>query len=735
MIHGSMSRWTVFLAALLLACGSALALDASPTAPDRSRDFELAYTVADDTLTLDDIISGRSRLGFNPLVGKGLSIVGEPGRTVWLRMRMDPARDAGVQAVTLPRQRIDRARLYLGDANAAPVAQTGIALAPAGATSWPDSLPLPLPAPSSGVNTVYLAVQGLGHLDLQPRLRSAAALQRSVHYSSLGYGVLYGVLLLTAAAAVYRRWSSVERTLRLAIAAFAILAASIVGNYHLQLSLGGHSLASTPALPSALWIIACGPLLWATQQYAGFDKNTPALARALDRMGLGFVLAGIAVLFLPARELDHVQAGALLALAVAATLCAMALFFDARQWRWLSVLLWLAVVPALAALVLSLWQWLPSSMVARRAFEFVLAAQLANYLLLPWMRQAMQFRAKRRRPGPPELSAAEKIAHARDWMLSSLQASIESDADDEDMEWIAYRRLMGGLKPVLPQAAAAVIAMNYHHEDLLLVEPKEAQARFQMLLAQRGSLLKNLSRSLAPQQIGVDFNGPDGPVSQVLLAIIPLPIDRPGWGALVIERLGQVSYSDDELDLCTEFAALATTAGDEAASVKQRRRNSEIDAESGVYRRETIEQWLARAQEQAVLKRKPLSILRIGIDDFTATAPDHPSSPVRTLADLIRDEINYGETIGRLGDDEFLVLLPNRQIGEARTLGERICLQVRKRALPFAEDASLLVSVGAAQLQPGERSPKLLLERAQRALSKARQYGGDQVQAVASGTT
>ena len=152
------------------------------------------------------------------------------------------------------------------------------------------------------------------------------------------------------------------------------------------------------------------------------------------------------------------------------------------------------------------------------------------------------------------------------------------------MEWIAYRRLMAGLKPVLPQSASAVIAMNYHNEDLLLVEPAAAEARFRMLLNQRASLLKNLSRSLGPQQIVLDFDGPEGPLAHVMLAIIPLPVERPGWGALVIERDQEASYSEAELDLCTEFAALATTAADEAAEAMQQRHAQQMDAESGAYR-------------------------------------------------------------------------------------------------------------------------------------------------------
>ena len=110
---------------------------------------------------------------------------------------------------------------------------------------------------------------------------------------------------------------------------------------------------------------------------------------------------------------------------------------------------------------------------------------MAIYLLLPWIRERLQERATRKPRRQDEQSAEEKIAHAREWMIRSLQAGIANSADDGDMEWIAYRRLMGGLKPVLPQTAAAVIAMNYHNEDLLLVEPKTAEPSFQMLLAQR----------------------------------------------------------------------------------------------------------------------------------------------------------------------------------------------------------------------------------------------------------
>jgi GGDEF domain-containing protein len=66
-----------------------------------------------------------------------------------------------------------------------------------------------------------------------------------------------------------------------------------------------------------------------------------------------------------------------------------------------------------------------------------------------------------------------------------------------------------------------------------------------------------------------------------------------------------------------------------------------------------------------------------------------------------------------------------------RTLGERICSEMRRYSLPGAE-GPLTVSVGVAQQLQGERSPLPCLERAASALVKAQSYGGNQAQMIAS---
>ena len=724
----SMAGWTRgLLAAVALLAGAGVKAAISMSPPGV---VAIATVQAPSAITLDQIISGRAKIGFTPVVSDGIHAVGRPGTTVWLRLRVDLPGDGASRFVSLPRQAIDSLRLYVDSQASVPVAATGIAETDE-AVRWPDSFVLPLPASAQGEVTLYLEIQGQGHLNLRPRVIDRAQGRERARASSLAYDLLYSGFFAIFVLALGRRGLTGERTLRVAAAAFGCLCAAIVGNYHLQLSLGGTSLAAIPALPVVLWVMVCAPLLWATQQYAGLEKTNPGLGRLLDRSGFALLLLALLLLPLPARLLPQLQVLGLLAVGTTSMVCAAVLLSDPRQWRWLPALAWIAMVPAMLAIALGMMQVLPATRLVTRGFQILLALLTVLYLFGPWLRSALQQRQRLKRGGSVETSAEQKIAHAREWMIRSLQAGMENSSDEGDMEWIAYRRLMGGLKPVLPQTAAAVIAMNYHNEDLLLAEPKSAEPRFQMLLAQRGSLLKNLSRSLAPQQIGVDFTGPDGQIQQVLLAVIPLPIDRPGWGLLVIERSPNVSYSDPELDLCTEFAALATTAGDEAATVMQLRQATEIDPESLVYRREMVEQLLRRAHESAALKRKPLSLMRVCIDALDEVSDESSATVARVVADSIRDEIDYGDTIARVEPDQFLVLLSGRSIGEARMLAERICAAVRKLALPVADDKILGLSVGVSQMLMGERTPQLALERAIRAMAKARQYGGSQVQAVA----
>jgi GGDEF domain-containing protein len=200
----------------------------------------------------------------------------------------------------------------------------------------------------------------------------------------------------------------------------------------------------------------------------------------------------------------------------------------------------------------------------------------------------------------------------------------------------------------------------------------------------------------------------------VQFAVIPLPIEKPGWGALLIERNATVEYSELELDLAAEFASLAFTAGDEAAMELEARQATEYDGESGVYKPEVMEKALKTAHQEALLQRQPFNVMRVGLDGA--------GQSLRALAAIVRDEIDYGETVGRWTADELLVLAPGLHPAGARELAERILASARKQGIAL--------SIAVAPMKQGERGSTGMLERAAQALARVRAAGGNQVQLV-----
>lgn len=717
--------------ASLLAVAPAFAAQTASAPPEQRPALALMETPTGTALA--DILSGRARPGFTPRLENAIVIRGEPGKSAWLRLRVDVPADGKRYWLRLDRQAIESLRLYVPGPPPTLVAETGRGKTAELDPEWPDAFLVPLPADLQGVAMLYLEVDGEGLLQLRPELISADAIEARDRGSQLLYGGLYGLLMLMMLASVFRQFTYRESgAWHVFFAAAACGLACAATNDHLANIPFGTWIGNIgPKVVPACWLLACAPLLWCSTHFAGLDKTAEDLQRWYGLAGGAAIAMAVAAVFVPLYYLPELQLAAIVMLALVMLASVAALAMDKRQSRWGPILVCLGVVAALVAPVLVFEQGLPSTLLTRRGFEFLLAVLLVLYLLLPWLRQRLQARARKRRAIVRPLSTEEKIAGAREQLMASLDAAL-MNASEGDLEWIAYRRLLEGLKPVLPQLASAVVAMNYHHEDLLLVEPRSAEERYRSLLGQRGRLMKHLSRSRAPQQIGMDFDGPEGPLETVQLAVIPLPIPKPGWGALLIERIADVRYSDDELDLCAEFAALATTAGDEAAAAMMRRQAEEIDIESGVYKAAVIDQARLRAQGDAYVLHTPLAIMRVAVDNIDAIAPGARGACLHALADLMREEVDYGDVIGRIAPDEFLVLMPGRKLGVARDLAERLCVLASGVATPGGK---LSISIGVSALQPGERgNSPLMIERTAQALARARQYGGNQSQVVSSQT-
>lgn len=101
---------------------------------------------------------------------------------------------------------------------------------------------------------------------------------------------------------------------------------------------------------------------------------------------------------------------------------------------------------------------------------------------------------------------------------------------------------------------------------------------------------------------------------------------------------------------------------------------------------------------------------------------------VRTVATW-NTVLRQGDRLGRLGGEEFLVVLPGAGIGAGMQVARRLLEATRAMDLSdLGEGLQLTVSLGVAQIGSGDRTLEAVLERADAALYKAKDNGRDRIE-------
>lgn len=133
----------------------------------------------------------------------------------------------------------------------------------------------------------------------------------------------------------------------------------------------------------------------------------------------------------------------------------------------------------------------------------------------------------------------------------------------------------------------------------------------------------------------------------------------------------------------------------------------------------------------------PLSVLALDIDLFKAVndefGHDIGDEVIREVARVCSTSIRDCDLFGRMGGEEFAVLMPHADIEQARLVAERIRRRVEQISIHAGDLAvRTTVSIGIAQADAGMSQVGILLKRADEALYAAKRNGRNCViQAVA----
>lgn len=154
---------------------------------------------------------------------------------------------------------------------------------------------------------------------------------------------------------------------------------------------------------------------------------------------------------------------------------------------------------------------------------------------------------------------------------------------------------------------------------------------------------------------------------------------------------------------------------------------SVTDTLTGALSRAEFLQQADSAAAKARASAAPLTLLYLDIDHFKRLNDGHGHASgdavLRGMSDVLHKALRDSDVFGRLGGEEFCVLLPDQGEDQALALADR--LRILLAAVP-RPDGPLTVSAGVAGMRDGE-SVLQTLHRADLAMLKAKQSGRDRV--------
>lgn len=180
---------------------------------------------------------------------------------------------------------------------------------------------------------------------------------------------------------------------------------------------------------------------------------------------------------------------------------------------------------------------------------------------------------------------------------------------------------------------------------------------------------------------------------------------------------------------------------------KELEHKATIDDLTKLANRRHLFELAGKALKQSQRSGSPLSTLILDLDYFKAINDNyghHTGDLVLIqVAKSIKNTIRAHDIAGRIGGEEFCIILPDTNSDDAKLLAERMRDQIAKLSISLPHTAPettplkgeqtevpsicLTTSIGIAQNQPSDKSISQLLHRADEALYQAKAKGRNQV--------
>lgn len=155
-----------------------------------------------------------------------------------------------------------------------------------------------------------------------------------------------------------------------------------------------------------------------------------------------------------------------------------------------------------------------------------------------------------------------------------------------------------------------------------------------------------------------------------------------------------------------------------------------VDGLTGAYNRGTLIELGQRELARAMRRERPISLLMVQADPLPEGMRTSPTASHRVrmhLTELMTCSLQRQDLFGYFGGEEFCAVLPDTPLEGARFVAERLCAQAH--SVSHTEcGIGYTVSIGLAESAPSEMGFEQIVARADAALRRAQEKGGQRIE-------
>jgi diguanylate cyclase (GGDEF)-like protein/PAS domain S-box-containing protein len=280
---------------------------------------------------------------------------------------------------------------------------------------------------------------------------------------------------------------------------------------------------------------------------------------------------------------------------------------------------------------------------------------------------------------------------------------------------------------------ALPVAATLVQRDKLLAALSENEARYRLMAENATDIMMTLEpdgtiRFISPAVRELGYFEPEEIIG-LNAAILVHPEDREKVSAVHVEALGapervftveyratkadgQVAWFESNMRSVRDNSGRITAVFSVIRDLDGRKmredellRAANTDPLTGLLNRGAFRRQVKDAMHQ-LRPERPSTLALLDLDHFKAVNDNHGhaagDAALLMLADLLRENLRPGDAIGRIGGEEFAILLTGLAIAEARTVCERLRRTLAERPVPGVEpQLCITASMGLEALTPG----------------------------------